>query len=81
MSPAISLKTVTNNVGWSARSKTSTFGLKFVTVPILARQALPQTVAQTIVTLLATKFQQPVCGHTRVQRRNIVKSSTKGDIR
>jgi succinoglycan exporter len=37
MSPAISLKTVTNNVGWSARSKTSTFGLKFVTVPILAR--------------------------------------------
>ena len=77
----VNAKSVTRNVGWSVLSKTGTFGLKFVTVPILARQALPQTVAQTIVTLLATKFQQPVCGHTRVQRRNIVKSSTKGDIR
>ena len=81
MSPAISLKTVTNNVGWSARSKTSTFGLKFVTVPILTRQALPETVAQTIVTLLATKFRQPVRGCTRVEHRHIVQSSTKGDIR
>lgn len=31
------LKTVTNNVGWSVLSKTTTFGLKFVPVPILAR--------------------------------------------
>ena len=37
MPPAINLKTVTNNVGWSLLSKTTTFGLKFVTVPILAR--------------------------------------------
>jgi hypothetical protein len=81
MLPAISLKTVTNNVGWSARSKTSTFGLKFVTVPILARQALPQTVAQTVVRLLAAKVRQPVRGCTRVERRYIVQSSTKGDIR
>jgi hypothetical protein len=36
MPPVINLKTVTNNVGWSARSKTSTFGLKFVALPILA---------------------------------------------
>ena len=34
MPPAISLKTVTNNVGWGVLSKTITFGLKFVTVPI-----------------------------------------------
>lgn len=79
MSPAISLKTVTNNVGWSARSKTSTFGLKFVTVPIMARQALPERVAQTVVTLLATKFRQPVRGCAREERRHIIQSSTKGD--
>jgi hypothetical protein len=81
MSPAISLKTVTNNVGWSARSKTSTFGLKFVTVPILARQASPETVAQTVVTHLVAKFRQPVRACTRVERRHIVQSSIKGDIR
>ena len=81
MSPAISLKTVTNNVGWNARSKTSTFGLKFVTVPILATQALLETVAQTAVTLLATKFQQSVRGCTGVERRHLVQSSTKGDVR
>lgn len=81
MSPAISLKTVTNNVGWSARPKTSTFGLKFVTVPILATQALLDMVAQTVVTLLATKFRQLVRGCTRVKRRHIVQSSIKGDIR
>ena len=39
MPPAISLKTVTNNVGWSVLSKTSTFGLKFVTVPIVLLDA------------------------------------------
>ena len=58
MPPAISLKIVTNNVGWSVLSKTSTFGLKFVTVPILARILSPQefgvvAVAQTVVMFLA----------------------------
>jgi len=57
MTPAINLKTVTNNVGWSVLSKTSTFGLKFVTVPILARILTPQefgvvAVAQTVVMFL-----------------------------
>jgi len=57
MPPVISLKTVTNNVGWSVLSKTSTFGLKFVTVPILARILSPQefgivAVAQTVVMFL-----------------------------
>ncbi|PSJ61624.1 lipopolysaccharide biosynthesis protein [Pseudaminobacter soli (ex Li et al. 2025)] len=57
MAPAINLKTVTNNVGWSVLSKTSTFGLKFVTVPILARILTPQefgvvAVAQTVVMFL-----------------------------
>lgn len=57
MPPAISLKTVTNNVGWSVLSKTSTFGLKFVTVPILARLLSPEefgivAVAQTVVLFL-----------------------------
>ena len=57
MAPAINLKTVTNNVGWSVLSKTSTFGLKFVTVPILARILSPQefgvvAVAQTVVMFL-----------------------------
>jgi succinoglycan exporter len=57
MPPAINLKTVTNNVGWSVLSKTSTFGLKFVTVPILARILSPQefgvvAVAQTVVMFL-----------------------------
>lgn len=81
MSPAISLKTVTNNVGWSARSKTSTFGLKFVTAPIPARLASPETVVQTVVTPLATKFRQPVRGSVRLESRHPVQSSTKGDIR
>ena len=58
MPPAISLKTVTNNVGWSVLSKTTTFGLKFVTVPILARILSPEefgavAVAQTVVIFLA----------------------------
>ena len=48
---------MTNNVGWSVLSKTSTFGLKFVTVPILARILSPQefgvvAVAQTVVMFL-----------------------------
>lgn len=58
MQPAINLKIVTNNVGWSVLSKISTFGLKFVTVPILARILTPQefgavAVAQTVVMFLA----------------------------
>lgn len=57
MPTAVNLKSVTNNVGWSVLSKTSTFGLKFVTVPILARILSPQefgvvAVAQTVVMFL-----------------------------
>ncbi len=57
MPTAVNLKTVTNNVGWSVLSKTSTFGLKFVTVPILVRILSPQefgvvAVAQTVVMFL-----------------------------
>ncbi|WP_024588099.1 lipopolysaccharide biosynthesis protein [Aliihoeflea sp. 2WW] len=57
MAPVISLRTVTNNVGWSIFSKTSTFGLKFVTVPILARLLSPEefgivAVAQLVVLFL-----------------------------
>jgi succinoglycan exporter len=54
---AVNLKSVTKNVGWSVLSKTSTFGLKFVTVPILARLLSPEefgavAVAQTVVIFL-----------------------------
>src|SRR6185437_4055665 len=57
MPTAVNLRSVTNNVGWSVLSKTSTFGLKFVTVPILARILSPQdfgvvAVAQTVVMFL-----------------------------
>ncbi|MDF1600803.1 lipopolysaccharide biosynthesis protein [Mesorhizobium sp. YIM 152430] len=57
MAPVISFRTVTNNVGWSILSKTSTFGLKFVTVPILARLLSPEefgivAVAQLVVLFL-----------------------------
>jgi succinoglycan exporter len=57
MPPAISFKSVTSNIGWSVLSKTSTFGLKFVTVPILARLLSPEefgivAVAQTVVLFL-----------------------------
>lgn len=57
MPTTVNLRTVTNNVGWSVLSKTSTFGLKFVTVPILARILSPQefgvvAVAQTVVMFL-----------------------------
>lgn len=57
MSTTVNLKSVTSNVGWSVLSKTSTFGLKFVTVPILARVLSPQefgvvAVAQTVVMFL-----------------------------
>jgi len=57
MSPAINLKTVSNNVGWSVLAKTTTFGLKFVTVPLLARILSPAefgavAVAHTVVIFL-----------------------------
>jgi len=57
MPTTVNLRTVTNSVGWSVLSKTSTFGLKFVTVPILARILTPQefgvvAVAQTVVMFL-----------------------------
>ncbi len=57
MPTTVNLRTVTNSVGWSVISKTSTFGLKFVTVPILARILTPQefgvvAVAQTVVMFL-----------------------------
>ncbi|TCL71116.1 lipopolysaccharide biosynthesis protein [Rhizobium sp. BK251] len=57
MSSTVSVKSVTNNVGWSILSKTSTFGLKFVTVPILARILTPEefgvvAVAYTVVQFL-----------------------------
>ena len=57
MPTTVNLRTVTNSVGWSVLSKTSTFGLKFVTVPILARLLSPEefgvvAVAQTVVMFL-----------------------------
>lgn len=42
MPSKVSVKSITSNVGWSILSKTSTFGLKFVTVPILARIFFPK---------------------------------------
>ena len=58
MAPTHGVKAVTTNVGWSVLSKTATFGLKFVTVPILARLLTPSefgavAVALTVVQLLA----------------------------
>jgi succinoglycan exporter len=41
MAPSQGVKTITTNVGWSVPSKTVTFGLKFVTVPIPARLLTP----------------------------------------
>jgi succinoglycan exporter len=58
MPPRITIKSVTKNVGWSVLSRTATFGLKFVTVPILARILSPEefgavAVAMTVVQFLA----------------------------
>lgn len=58
MHSKISVTSITRNVFWSVLSKTSTFGLKFVTVPILARILSPEefgvvAVALTIVQFLA----------------------------
>jgi succinoglycan exporter len=59
MTSRVNINSVTNNVGWSVLSRTGTFGLKFLTVPILARLLSPEefgvvAVALTIVQFLAT---------------------------
>ncbi|GGD24073.1 lipopolysaccharide biosynthesis protein [Aureimonas glaciei] len=59
MTSRVNINSVTNNVGWSVLSRIGTFGLKFLTVPILARLLSPEefgvvAVALTIVQFLAT---------------------------
>lgn len=56
MSQSINAKSVTRNVGWSVLSKTSTFGLKFVTVPILARLLTPEEFGAVAVALAVVQF-------------------------
>lgn len=56
MSQLVNAKTVTRNVGWSVLSKTSTFGLKFVTVPILARLLSPEEFGAVAVALAVVQF-------------------------
>src|SRR5690606_14939941 len=56
MSPIHGVKTVTANVGWSVLSKTATFGLKFVTVPILARLLTPSEFGTVAVALTVVQF-------------------------
>src|SRR5690606_13936656 len=56
MAPIHGVKTVTTNVGWSVLSKTATFGLKFVTVPILARLLSPSEFGTVAVALTVVQF-------------------------
>jgi succinoglycan exporter len=56
MSQSVNAKSVTRNVGWSVLSKTSTFGLKFVTVPILARLLTPEEFGAVAVALAVVQF-------------------------
>ncbi|UDF31939.1 UNVERIFIED_ORG: lipopolysaccharide biosynthesis protein (plasmid) [Roseateles sp. XES5] len=56
MSQSVNAKSVTRNVGWSVLSKTSTFGLKFVTVPILARLLSPEEFGAVAVALAVVQF-------------------------
>ena len=56
MSHHVNAKSVTRNVGWSVLSKTSTFGLKFVTVPILARLLSPEEFGAVAVALAVVQF-------------------------
>jgi succinoglycan exporter len=56
MPPTVNVKSVTSNVGWSILSKTSTFGLKFVTVPILARILTPEEFGAVAVTITVVQF-------------------------
>ncbi|MDX3927029.1 MAG: lipopolysaccharide biosynthesis protein [Shinella sp.] len=52
----VNAKSVTRNVGWSVLSKTGTFGLKFVTVPILARILSPEEFGAVAVALAIVQF-------------------------
>ncbi len=56
MSQPVNARSVTRNVGWSVLSKTSTFGLKFVTVPILARLLTPEEFGAVAVALAVVQF-------------------------
>ena len=56
MAPIHGVKTITANVGWSVLSKTATFGLKFVTVPILARLLSPEEFGTVAVALTVVQF-------------------------
>ncbi|MDE1991051.1 MAG: lipopolysaccharide biosynthesis protein [Rhizobiaceae bacterium] len=56
MTSTVSVRSITNNVGWSVLSKTSTFGLKFVTVPILARILSPEQFGVVAVALTVVQF-------------------------
>ncbi|MDQ0322506.1 succinoglycan exporter [Pararhizobium capsulatum DSM 1112] len=56
MPTVINAKSVTRNVAWSVLSKTSTFGLKFVTVPILARVLSPEEFGAVAVALTVVQF-------------------------
>ncbi len=56
MAPTHGVKTITANVGWSVLSKTATFGLKFVTVPILARLLTPEDFGSVAVALTVVQF-------------------------
>ncbi len=56
MAPVHGVKTITTNVGWSVLSKTATFGLKFVTVPILARLLSPDEFGVVAVALTVVQF-------------------------
>lgn len=56
MSHSVNAKSVTRNVGWSVLSKTGTFGLKFVTVPILARLLTPEEFGGVAVALAVVQF-------------------------
>lgn len=56
MAPLHGVKTITTNVGWSVLSKTATFGLKFVTVPILARLLSPDEFGIIAVALTVVQF-------------------------
>ena len=56
MAPSQGVKTITTNVGWSVLSKTATFGLKFVTVPILARLLTPEDFGSVAVALTVVQF-------------------------
>ncbi|MCJ8517472.1 succinoglycan exporter [Pseudorhizobium tarimense] len=56
MAPVHGVKTITTNVGWSVLSKTATFGLKFVTVPILARLLSPDEFGVVAIALTVVQF-------------------------